>query len=114
MRSPFARPRTAGEWLVGSTCWVVSGLGGWWGISVILAQYPATEACSRCFAPFGFVAVQWMLWRNAVRAGWRLLAWELTSTPLWLKITACTWLGILVLFQLTCLAALVMLLVWLH
>ena len=114
MRSPFAKPRTTEQWLLGSICWAVACLGGWWAIAYALGQWPRTEGYTFFFAPFGFVTAHWLLWRKAVCQGWQLAGYEDAYTAWWLKTGAYLWFGILILFQIASLATMVMLFVWTH
>jgi len=101
VRNPFARPRTTGEWLLGSACWVVSSYGSWSGGCWLLAQAapragPPNQLADWFFAP-GFLTASLLVVRFAVLRAWMLTGWEEAPTPRWLKIVAYAWFGLLVL-----------------
>jgi hypothetical protein len=68
MRNPFAKPRTLGQWLLGSVCWTVSCVGAWALLCAITK--------SKWDGPTSIVAglvVQVLLWWRAIPKGRALL-----------------------------------------
>ena len=95
MHSPFAKPHTLGQWLLGSVCWTLSCVGGWIAISAMVLEAPYDQKTpSGPLFSISFAIAYATMWWKAVPG---LKAVENGAS--WFEILAFVWQMVLVAFQ---------------
>lgn len=95
MRNPFAKPRTPGQWLLGSVCWTVACVGGWVLISTWVLEVPYDQKTpDEPLVFLSFIVAYGLMWWKALPD---LKATEKDAS--WLEMLAFVWQVGLVAFQ---------------
>lgn len=99
------KPLTPAEWLLHSIGWTLVCLAGWFLLNTALAKLFGTNELWADRLLLGTAAAAHLLiWYKAVLSTWDTVA-ERTE-PFWLSIVSACWTGMLLLFQVACLALL--------
>jgi hypothetical protein len=107
MRNPFAKPRTLGQWLASSLCWVIGCVGGWYAFNAWVQAWAGVNYGSTvALAMFSsFLVGHLLIWKKVIASGKALLDAESYSSITVLLISH-LWMLLLLLFQIVCLVLL--------
>ncbi|MBF9142021.1 hypothetical protein [Hymenobacter properus] len=98
MRNPFAKPLTLGQWLLGSVCWTVACMGGWWGLTSVSFGWGLRSLGADLFVVSTFWLAHILVWRRAVSGEATFLRSPIRQTSA-LEALGCLWYVVLLLFQ---------------
>jgi hypothetical protein len=99
MRNPFVKPQTTEQWLSSSVCWTVGSITLWWLITYIVTISKIRSAESIDLLSFiTYMPICLLVWWKGVAHG---VEWVQIVPPnkVWLKMSAATWLTLLIAFQ---------------
>ncbi len=105
LTTSIKKPLTPAEWLLHSMGWTLVCAAGWFLLNTVLIKLFDTNEVWADRLLFGTAAAAHLLiWYKAVLSTWDTVA--VHTEPFWLSIVSACWTGVLLLFQLACLALL--------
>jgi hypothetical protein len=104
MRNPFTKPRTLGQWLLGSICWVVACVASCYAFNAWVQTWagPNNEGTVALTRFSGFLVGHVLIWKKVIASGKTLLDAESLSSIVVVMLSH-LWMLLLILFQVICL-----------